>query len=127
MITSHERFRMQEDGGPEWFLEVNWDTKDEKTNASKVVKVTFPDGKSAFVKKEHLLSVLFAIGNESEQMRMVPETLKRVRWYETTLSVTAKKDIKKGEELVFPVKLSLPPVEEEVIGKTGEKSPLFVG
>ena len=121
MIDGHEKFKMEDLAGKhDWFMEVNWED-DKKTRDCQVIKLTFPNGDTAFTKKDHLYSVLFAIGNPKQQAEIIPQKLTRSRWYETTVGVKAKKDIRKGEQIIFPVKFSLPAVEEEVIIKNNQK------
>lgn len=103
-------------------LEVNWNSDDQKIADCKVIKMTLPGGKELFVKKEEFLSFLWLMGNNDEHMKMIPQTLTRSRWYETVLSVKATKDIRKGENLTFPIKLSMPDYTEEVIGNLQRKS-----
>ena len=111
-------------------LEVNWNPKDEKTNDCKVLRLKTPEGKEFFVKKEEFLVFLFTIGNPEEQAKMVPQKLTKSKWYETILSVKATKDIRKGENITFPIKISLPAVEEEIIGEIKknyqQKSNLYI-
>lgn len=115
MIKSYEKFRIgDENKQNDFFLEVNWN-KDKKISGCKMIRVTFPDGKQAYIKKEYLMAALFVIGNETEQQSMIPQKVARVKWYETVVSVVAKKNIAKGEKLTFPIKLSMPTAEEEVI------------
>ena len=117
MISTHEKFVMEDLSRENtWFMEVNWED-DKKTRDCQVVKITFPNGDTAYTKKDHLYSVLFAIGNPRQQSEIIPQKLSRNRWFETILSVKAKKDIAKGENITFPVKLSLPMVEEEIISR----------
>lgn len=118
MIQGHEKFNVVDifDKPTGLYIEVNWKEDDKKTNECKVLKLTFPDGKEAFMKREHLLSVLFAISKEEDQRKMIPQTVKKVRWYETVVSVKAKKDIHKGENITFPIKLTLPAEKTERIG-----------
>ena len=70
------------------------------------------------------MAILFAIGNEAEQRKMIPQKLTRVKWYETVVSVKATKDIRKGENITFPIKITLPSVEEEVIREVKRESNL---
>ena len=113
---------MIDNGGKnDFFLEVNWNPDDETTNECKVLKITFPDKSVAYIKKEHLNAVLFAIGTEVEQRQMIPQKLVKTRWYETVLSVKATKDIRRGENITFPVKLSLPDQTDEIIGNIKKK------
>lgn len=119
MITEHEKFRLQNKIGKtnkdDLFAEVNW-TDNEDIKDCQVVKFTLGD-KVAIVNKEHLNSMLFAMGNPEEQRKMIPQTIRRSRWYETIISVKAKKDIKTGESITFPLKITLPTAEEEVISE----------
>lgn len=122
MIDTHEAFKMKDISGKnDLLIEVNWNPKDEKSNGCKVLKLTYPDKTTAYIKKEYLNSVLFAIGNEEEQRKMIPQIMRRVRWYETVLSVKATKDIRKGEQITFPIKLSLPSEEKEIIDSLKKK------
>ncbi len=117
MLNHYEKFRMQDEGkNNEFYVEVNWD-KNPKTNDCKVLKFTFPDGTESFVKREYLNALLFAIGSQEEQRKLIPQTITRVKWYETVVSVKAKKDIPKGDLITFPIKLSLPSMEQEAIAE----------
>ena len=123
MIKDHEKFRIVDENKINNFLiEVNWNPKDEKTNHCRMLRIIFPDGKECVIKKEHLAAILFAIGNEEEQKKLIPQKLSRVRWYETVLSVKATKDIRKGENITFPIKLTMPSEEEEIIGSLRSES-----
>ena len=122
MITRHEKFRLPDvNNQNDWFIEVNWNKKDKKTNECKVVKVTHPDGSESLLKREQLHSVLFAIGNAAEQREMVPQSQKITRVYETTISVKAKKRVEKGEEITFPLRLTLPEKNQDIIGQAPKK------
>ena len=121
MIQGHEKFQIFDEvkgRGNNFFMEVNWKgEKDEETNNCKLIKFVFPDGKESLIKKEHLNAVLFALGTAAEQMKMIPQKLSRVKWYETVLGITATKDVRKGEKLIFPIKLSMPSEEQEAIAE----------
>ena len=123
MIKAYEKFRLiDQNKKNEVFLEVNWDPKDEQSNECKLIKMTFPNGDVSLIKKEHLNAMLFALGNREEQMMMIPQKLTKTKWYETVVSVKATKDIQKGEEITFPIKLSLPATEEEIISDIKNKN-----
>lgn len=118
MIEGHEKFRIggEKNGGiigDEFYIEVNFDGDDKCER----LKITFPDGKFSIIRKEHLNAILFAIGTEAEQRKMIPQVERRSRWYETHIEVVAKKNIKKGEKISFPLKITLPTFEEEVIAE----------
>ena len=115
MLTTYAKARfLDENKTSEFFAEVNWNKFDEKTMGGKLVRFTFPGGKTAVVKKEALLSFLFTIGSEEDQRKMIPQLITRSRHYETIVSVEAKQDIKKGEKITFPIKLTLPTLSEEL-------------
>jgi len=119
MLEEYQKFKMLDLSGKgnHFFIEVNWNPEDEKTNQCKVLKVTFPNGDTAFIKKELLLSLLWVIGKRSEQRKMIPQKITKVRHYITTLWVQIKQDMKKGDILKIPVNISLPAVSEEVIAE----------
>lgn len=118
MLKTHERAEIKDLNGKGTgiTMEVNWAPDDEKSNESKLIRLKVDD-KKYVVRKEEFLSFLWLIGNEDEHRKMIPQKLTKVRWYETVLSVKANKDIRKGEQITFPIKISLPAIEEEVIGE----------
>ena len=117
MLTEHEIFQIPTINKKDFRIEVNYKPDDPATNECKILKLKFPDGSTDYVKREHLYSFLFAIGRPEDQRKIVPQKLTKVRWYETVLGVKATKDIRKGEMMNFPIKISIPSVEEEVIGE----------
>lgn len=126
MLKDHEKFRLKDVKNlNHLLLEVNWEPDNELTNDCKFIKATFPGNQTAIIKKEDFMQMLFAIGNPEEQRKSIPVTLHKVRWYETVLSVVAKKDIAKGEKITFPIKLSLPTERDEIIAEVKKKSGLL--
>lgn len=127
MLKHHEKFRMLDVAKEnDFFMEVNWKPNDEKTNECKIVRFTFPDGKEALIKREHLHSVLFAIGKAEDQVNMVPQVHETIRNLETVLGITATKDIHKGEKINVRVKIPIPMGKrEEFIGKAPKSSELI--
>lgn len=118
MIKKHQIFRVpDENKEKDLLIEVNWSPKDEKTNNCKYLRLIFPDKTISLIKKESLNAILFMIGTEEEQRKMIPQVTRKSRWYETVVSVEATKDIRKGESLTFPIKLTLPTIDEEVIAE----------
>ena len=118
MLLEYEKFHLiDKNGKHRLFVEVNWDLDSAAINQCKVLKFVCPGGEELYVDRKLLNEMLFAIGRPEDQQKMIPQKLVRTRWYETVLSVKATKDIRKGEEIVFPIKLSLPAIEEEVIGE----------
>lgn len=122
MIEGYEKFRLSDEGkNNEFFVEVNWDEKNDKTNKCQILKFTFPDGTESFIRREYLNAMLFAISSEEDQRKMIPQTITKVRWHETVVGVKATKDIAKGEQVVFPIKLSCQFVQENEVGRVKHK------
>ena len=116
MLSDYQKFRLfDENKQNEFYAEVNWDKNNKVSNNSQLIKFIFPGGKSAVVKKEYLLGMLFAIGTAEEQRKMIPQTITKVRKFKTLLKIKATKDIYKGEEMVFPYEYEVPMSQEQVI------------
>jgi len=108
MIIEYQKFQLPDLNKKNHLkAEVNW-SNDKKINESKVIKFICPNGEEIFVKREHLNEVLFAIGKPEDQQKMIPQKIVTVHWYETVLGVKATKDIRKGEMMNFPIKISIP-------------------
>lgn len=121
MIEGYEKFRIQDlNKEKDFFIEVNY-KRDPTVNQCKILKITFPNGDVSYVDRKQLYMFLFAIGSPSDQQKMVPQTVRRVKWYETVVGVKATKDIRRGEMINFPIKISLPAVEEDIIGELKQK------
>ena len=115
MITSYETFRIGPPGKGVEF-EVNW-SKDSSVVNCQMIRVKPYKGESFVIKRDELNAILFVMGKPEDQLKMVPYTMKRSKWYETVVSVQATKPIRKGEKITFPIKLALPTVEEEVVAE----------
>lgn len=111
----------------DFFMEVNWNPKDKKTNECQVVRFTFPDGSESYIKREHLHSVLFAIGKREDQINMVPQKTETIRNYETVLGIKATKHIEKGETINVRVKIPMPipGTRQEFIGSKPQGSAII--
>ena len=114
MIKGNEKFAFRDESksGKTITFEVNWN---ERSMGCKEIKIVCPNGEEMVIKKEYLHAMLFAIGNENEQRQLIPQVKRTSRWYETVVSVKATKDIKKGEDVTFPLKLTMPTFDEEII------------
>lgn len=123
MISSYNKLRIVDEAGKNHLLvEVNWNEKDEKTNKCQVLKLTYPDGSQAYVKREYFMSFLFAIGQPEEQRKMIPQTITKVRVYKTMLGITAKQDIKKGQKINVKVEIPLPEIVDQIVGEVENKN-----
>lgn len=118
MILQYEAFTLHDEAKEnDITAEVNWDTTDQKTKDSQVVRMTFPDGKQAFINRDELNFLLFAIGKEEDQRKMIPQKLQPVHHWEKTLQLKAKTDIPKGGDIVVKVHGSIPCLlTKEIIG-----------
>ncbi len=119
MLDTYEKFRLTNKTGrtdqDNLFAEVNWSDKEE-IQGCKVIKFTLGD-KTAIIDRNELNAMLFTIGTSQDQQKMIPQIIRRSKWYETIIGVKAKKDICKGEEIRFPLKITLPSIEEEAIAE----------
>lgn len=116
MIKGYEKFRVPDINKHKDFIaEVNWNPYDKSSNECKLVRFTFPSGDTSVVKREHLHAILFAIGKEDDQKKLIPETVTRIRNYETVLGITATKDISKGEKINVHVKIPIPLSQDDVL------------
>lgn len=116
MISGHEKIRIPDiNKKNDLVAEVNWNPYDKESNECKLIRLTMPGGKTAVVKREHFQAIVFAMAKSEDQHKLVPEVLTRVKVYETTLGITATKDIRKGEKIVVPVKFDIPISQEETI------------
>ena len=66
------------------------------------------DGKVAYLDRDDLYSLLMLFGNEEQQELLTPVAETRVKEITRLLKVKAKKDMKKGETLVFPYTYYIP-------------------
>ncbi len=122
MITSHQKFFIPDENHENNLnLEVNWEPKNEKINECKFIRVLFPDGKTAVIKREYFHSILFAISRAEEQRKMIPVIVQEVRNYQTILGITASKDIAKGEKINVRVNIPIPSQRDEIIMDANEQ------
>lgn len=121
MLTTYEKFRMQDVAGKnDWFVEVNYDEKEMTKNCG-TLKVTFPDGTQAYTKRDFLNAMLFVIGSPEEQSKMIPQTLIHKRRFTGLVCMKAKKDIARGEDIIATCFHDLPDFEERIISKVENK------
>lgn len=117
MIKERETFKIpQLNPGKDIEIDVNWQPDDEKTNECKVLRFRYPDGTTSYVKKDLFYGLLFAIGSKEQQRKMIPQKLSSVRHYKTDMYLQMRKDCKKGDIVKVPVDISLPSIDEEIIG-----------
>lgn len=130
MIENYEKFRiLDENKTNEFYAEVNWDSEDKKSNNCKLIRFTFPDGKTSVVKTSLLNELLFTIGDPEAQRKLIPQTIETVHKYTTVLGIKATKNIEKGEMINFPVSLSVPcaTLKTQVIGSVPKPKKKWFG
>jgi len=85
-------------------IRANWN---EAVKPAKSFEFTI-DGKVAYLDRDDLYSLLMLFGNEEQQELLTPVAETRVKEITRLLKVKAKKDMKKGETLVFPYTYYIP-------------------
>lgn len=127
MLKTHEKFRLiDENKQNEFFVEVNRNPKDSKSNDCQYIIFVHPNGTETTIKREHLMSMIFAMGTEEQQRQLIPQRITETKFYKTILGIKATKDIAKGEMINVPVQIPLPPVEREVIGSIKQVSKQYL-
>ena len=121
MIQDYQKMQLPDEskGGKNLIMEVNWSPDDPKTGQCKMIRLTYPNGDTAIVKREHLNQVLFAIGRPEDQRKLIPRKIEAVHWRPVRLSIKAEKDIRKGEQIILKqITISVPcTYVREIIGE----------
>ncbi|MFA5163921.1 MAG: hypothetical protein WC441_05400 [Patescibacteria group bacterium] len=122
MIEDYEQFVLHDKQGKnDIIMEVNWRPQDEKLNKCQVIRAKLGE-KTCYLDKEELNAFLFVIGKPSEQRKMIPMTITKVRHYRTTVNIMATRDVRKGEIIRGPVTITLPSVSEEIIADVAREA-----
>ena len=102
-------------------VEVNWNSFVKK---GKFIKITVGD-KQVVLKKDHLFGMLFMLGDDKEQDRLISgrTTLQRVRKLQRVIGVKATQDIKAGDSLNVCLDFTYnPETDSLIIGKGANNS-----
>ena len=119
MIKEHNQATLKDvQGNNDLVVEMNWNPKDPLTNEAKILRVKLPGSKHSYIKRDELHRLMLIIGTRPQKSQLIPELIRRSRWYETKLGVEASKDIRKGDMIIFDVKIPLPDEREVVWGRT---------
>ena len=95
MISTHEKIRLT----PELSCEVNWN---KAVIPCKKFRLTDEKkGTQHIIDRDSIYSMLFMFGDDEQQSSLVPVVSMQVREVVKLLKVRAKKDIKKGDEIVI--------------------------
>lgn len=109
MITGYQKFQLPDINADKNSItaEVNY-SDDPHVKDCQVIRLTLPHGKKMYIKRDHLNQILFAIGKEEDQRKLIPQKLSTVHHRQTVLGIKATKDIKKGEMINFPMEFAVP-------------------
>lgn len=88
---------------------VNWN---DKVQNCEYVKIKI-DKEEAILRREHLAGLIFMLGTDEEQRKLIPQKVIETNRFETVLGITATKDIRKGEKINVRVSI---PTGSQVIG-----------
>jgi len=91
--------------GEEILFETNWNSK---VQQNKYIKVMLGD-KEIILSQDQLYSILFIIGNEKLQDRAISRftTQTPIRSELHRIAITTTRDIKQGEEITIPIRLTI--------------------
>jgi hypothetical protein len=99
MLNDHKILQAKALGGGTVEFEVNWNSNKDIANCE-MVRLRF-DGVEVDVKRDELVNVLLHIGSLSDQKKLMPVKVERVRKLERmlTFEFTAKRDIPQGQKV----------------------------
>ena len=105
MIKDHRKLSLQDlaNRGNDVDLEVNWNSS---VKDCKSIRVHM-GGKEAVISRDHLWSLILLMSKDEQQEGMLPVIHVPVSHYETVVSVMAKKNVRKGETMNFPLSVSI--------------------
>ena len=92
--------------GNDIYADINWNEASKK----KYIRFTLGD-KTAIVKKDHVMAILFMLGNAQEQERIITPFIKqtRVTKFNKMIGITTTRDIGKGENINIILEFTLNP------------------
>jgi hypothetical protein len=104
--------------GNDILAEINWNRNVER----KYIRLTIGD-KVCIVKKDHLYSILFMLGDAKEQEKIISPFIKQTRITKFTkmIGITTGRDIKKGEFINVLLEFTLNPDTGQVVIGKGSK------
>lgn len=100
-------------------IEANYDGA---STPCKAIKFTL-DGKEEIISSADLYALLMLYADEEQMAELVTVREKKVRFMRKAVKVTAKKNIKAGEDVVFVIEY---PVDEEVYKKVYGEDDHFI-
>ena len=110
--TEHEKYMLENADGANLELEVSWNKASE--NREKLRLTDVGTGTKYIIDRNQLMSILFIISDEGDQMKFMKERLSQVSFQRRQITTVLKKDHQKGETLTIYVDI---PVEITDISK----------
>ena len=101
--------------------DINWN----EASKRKYIRFTL-GGKTAIVKKDHVLSILFMLGSAEEQDKIISPFIKQTRVTKFTklVGITTSRDVRKGENINVLLEFSLNPETNKLIIGKGSRTAL---
>ena len=117
MLNNYQKLVLPDKSGKsnDIFAEINWN----EASKGQYVRFTLGD-KQCIVKKDHLYSILFILGNEKEQDKIISPFVKQTRVTKFTkmIGITTGKNIGKGELINVLLEFTFnPETNQMTIGK----------
>lgn len=102
--------------------DINWN----KSSKGKYIRFILGKKKS-IIKKDHLLSILFMLGDEKEQDKILAPFMKQTNITKFTkmIGITTTRDVRKGEMINVLLDFSFNPETKKIIIGKGSKSGLM--
>ncbi len=98
--------------GNDIICDINWN----KHVRGQFIKITMGD-RVAVVKKDHLFGIMFMLGDEGQQQKLIDKYTKKypVTKFFKMIGVTTTKDIRKGEMVNIPIEFTFEPESGRII------------
>lgn len=111
--------------GDDVVFQINWNGYARKRG---LIKIIMGD-KEAVIQRDHLFSILFMLGSEEEQDRIISPFMKQtiVEKFTKMIGITAQKDVKKGEFLNVLLEFTYNPETKKIIIGKGSNHGLVKG
>ena len=103
MIRDTHSMRLPTIDGTDIRVLTNWN---DKVNGE-YLKIVM-DGKTAIIPRASFTSAALLLGNEEEQMKLIPTKTTRIRRFTKTVTVALQRDMAAGSELTIPVSFEVP-------------------
>lgn len=103
MIKTTQSMRIPTLDGTDIRVLTNWN----EHVKSNFLKIVF-EGKSAVIPRGSFTTAALLLGNEEEQMSLIPTKTTQIRRFTKNITVKLTKDMTEGSELTIPVSFEVP-------------------